>query len=147
VILGPAHMSAAIERQKQASNRVLAFHIRTVQRHEAPARPQYLGRGCKQRIGQRIGEVMQDAERDDHVERTETVHGLQRDGANDKQSAMTIALPGCSDIGRLDVVAIIIDVARKLREDVSSATADVEYPLSGIDLEKVVYQATGGILG
>jgi hypothetical protein len=38
VSLGGAHVPTSIERQKQASNWMLTFHISTVQSHEAPAR-------------------------------------------------------------------------------------------------------------
>src|SRR6516164_8572296 len=88
---------------------------------------------------------MQNTERDDHVERAETLYRLRRDGANDKRSTMTIALQGRGDIGGLDVVAMIIDALRKLVEDIRSAAADIEHPVSGIDLEKVTYQAGGSI--
>src|SRR4030088_1499581 len=108
VSLRRAHVPASIERQEQASNRVLALHVSAVQGHKTSTRPQYLGSGCEQGAGHCIGEVMQDAERDNHVECAKAVHGLQRNGANNKRSTMTIAFSGCGDVVGLDVVAMII---------------------------------------
>src|SRR5262249_31673087 len=91
--------------------------------------------------------MMQDAERNDHVKRAETLYRFRRDRANDKRSTVTVALLGRGDVARLDVITVIINVERKLREDVGGAAADVEHPLSWNNLEEVIHQASDRIPG
>jgi hypothetical protein len=89
--------------------------------------------------------VVDDADRDHHVEGGDLVHGLRRDRPHFERAPVSKARPCRFDIGGIVVEAEIVDLLRQGGEDVAGTASDIEHALAGRDPQKLAGEPAGSV--